>query len=367
MKRLLVYCYFCPDAPHRPGGVQQIVGPLLSALEEARQWVVTVVHPGICHSTPPHVGIPGYGEIVRPDAVDTAALLEDARCLSMLAADHDVVLSVDRILPCPLARSCVLMSNTLSYQTELVAVQAAQWTRIVVPTASHGNFIRTINPATPVHVVPYGLLEEVVREALATPPPVWGGELSIVRLPHRPDPRKGHAEAIEGLARSLPESRHVRLDISWLDEERYAFYRKELEGLAHRLGVEQQVIFSGWHNGSDRWDAVVGSSAVLQLGKFEETFGLSIVESILFGRPAVTRHQRAIREIVGSTTLFLEVRDPLAWYWTLNSYWSHGTKQDTETQERRRLAQLLSLDQMAVRYDRVLTEAITRSRGTRES
>lgn len=363
VKQLLAYCYFCPDSPHRPGGVQQIVGPLLSALEEDRRWVVTVVHPGSCYATIAHFGIPGYGEIMHPDTVDTEALLESARRLDMLVADHDVVLSIDRILPCLLTRPCVLMSNTLSYQTELVAAQAAQWTRIVVPTASHGNSVSAVNPAAPLHVVPYGLPAEVVREALETPPAVWGEHPSIVRLPHRPDWRKGHHEAIEGLAKSLPESRHVRLDISWLDEERYESYRKELEGLAHHLGVEQQVMFNGWHNGSDLRDAVAGSSAVLQLGKFEETFGLSIVESILCGRPAVTRRQSAIREVVGPTRLLLEVEEPLTWYGTLNSYWSHGTKRDAETRERLRLAQSLSVDQMAFRYDRVLREAIDKPKG----
>ena len=356
LKKLLVYCYFCPDVPHRAGGVQQIVGPLLRKLTESKEWTVSVVHTGSCHSTSVHFRFPEASEIEQPDAVNPEILVEGARRMIALAGGYDVVLSIDRLLPCPLPKPCVLMSNTLGYQTEAIAVQANQWARIVVPTNSLAESVRAVNPAARVQVVPYGLPDKVLQEARSAPPVVWGDDPSIVRLQHRPDRRKGHLEAVEGLARALPDSGHVRLEISWLDEARYSNYQREIECLAHQLGVASQVSFCGWLNEGKRWQALAESCAVLQVGRFEESFGLSIIESILFGRPAVTRYQPAIREIVGATDLLIEVADPLKWYRALSAYWSRRTQPDSEKQNL--LIQSLSLERMVARYDRTLTEAI---------
>lgn len=357
MKKLLVYCYFCPDMPHRAGGVQQIVGPLIHKLEESKGWTVNVAHTGSCHSTSVHFDFPEASEIEQPDAVNPELLLKGAHDIIALADGYDVVLSIDRLLPCSLQKPCVLMSNTLGYKTEANAIQANQWANIIVPTNSLAKSVRALNPAALVQVVPYGLPDDVLQEARSAPPAVWGDSPSIVRLPHRPDRRKGHIEAVEGLAQALPDSEHVRLELSWLDDARYSNYKREIECLAHQLGVASQVSFCGWLNGSERWPALTKSCAVLQVGRFEESFGLSIIESILFGRPAVTRYQPAIREIVGATDLLIEVTDPLKWYEALSAYWSCRTQLEFETQNRERLIQSLSLELMAARYDRILTDA----------
>jgi glycosyltransferase involved in cell wall biosynthesis len=249
------------------------------------------------------------------------------------------------------------MSNTLAYHTEAAAVQAIQWSRILVPTTVFAESVRALNPAAKICVVPYGLPEEMLREARSAPPPVWNAGPCIVRLPHRPDPRKGHREAIEGLFRALPKSEKVRLDISWLDEERYVSYRREIESLVQGLGVAPQVSFCSWLNGSEQWRATAESCALLQLGRFEESFGLSIVESILFGRPAVTRYQPAVEEIIGPSDLLIELANPIEWYTALNDYWSHR-RHDHGDSDRHILFKSLSLELMATRYDRVLTSAI---------
>jgi glycosyltransferase involved in cell wall biosynthesis len=165
------------------------------------------------------------------------------------------------------------------------------------------------------------------------------------------------------LARALPDSGHVKFEISWLNEARYSNYQREIVCLANQLGVASQVSFCGWLNGSERWRALAESCAVLQVGRFDESFGLSIIESILFGRPAVTRYQPAIREIVGATDLLIEIADPLEWYEALSTYWSRRTQPDSETQNRERLIQSLSLERMAACYDRILTDVAICIRG----
>jgi glycosyltransferase involved in cell wall biosynthesis len=355
LKRLLVYCYFCPDDPHRPGGVQQLVGPLLTALK-GLGWKTRVVHAGSCHAKSCHALLPAESEIEEPNAVDPKILVERSRRMLLFADNRDVVLSIDRPLPCVLPAPCVLMSNTLAYQTEVAAVQSGQWDEIVTPTSFLADSIRAVNPTPRVDVVPYGLPEEFFREVTSAPSPVWGNSPSVVRLPHRPDRRKGHREAIEGLAHALPKSRHVMLEISWLNEARYSAFRRELEDLAHKLGVAGQVSFYNWVNGTRRWRSLSETCAVLQLGRFEETFGLSLVESILFGRPVVCRYQPALREIVGSSELLLEIQEPVEWYTALDYYWSHRNWTDSGTRHRNLLCQSLTLQRMAASYDQILTK-----------
>jgi len=356
MNRLLTYCYFCPAAQRRPGGVQQILEPLLSQLAEEHDWKITVLHSGACAAPSRHVDIPEPESTEEPLAIEPELLCENARRVREAASNHDVVLSIDRLLPGPLAVPCVLMSNTLAYFTEASAVQGDQWRWIVAPTNRHAELVKAVNPRMRVAIVAYGLPKETFAKAQMVPSPVCIGDSCVIRLPHRPDRRKGHREAIEGLARALPASKNVTLEISWLGEDRYSSYKKELENLAAGLGVGAQISFSCWRDGDDEWQASVRSCAMLQLGCFEESFGLSIVRSILLGRPAVTRRQPAVREVVGPTDLLIEIINPLDWHHTLRTYLSRGP--DQALFERQQACQSLTFEAMALGYDRILKDAV---------
>lgn len=358
MKNLLVYCYFCPDNTHRAGGVQQIVSPLLSVLEKSFGWSIKVLHPGACYATSGHINLPEHIDIQQPDAVDPEILSENIKLLRKIAADNSVILSIDRMLPSPLPIPCVLMSNTLAYFTEAIAVQANQWVRIVVPTFFYAEAVHVVNPITKISVVPYGFTNEFLQEAHSASPIVWDEAPIIVKLPHRPDPRKGHIEAIEGLAQALPKSKQVKLEISWLDEKRYNNYFRMIEKLAVSHGVATQISFCGWLNDSERLYALKNCCAVIQLGSFQESFGLAIVESIIFGRPALTRYQPSVREIVGPIDMLLEIGNPKDWYHILSEYCANYNPTNNLSFLRHRLARKLEINKMAASYDEILSETI---------
>jgi glycosyltransferase involved in cell wall biosynthesis len=355
VRNLLVACYFCPAVRRRAGGVQQVVGPLVDGLRESGEWNVVVVHPDHCQEKG-HEALPEVGEPGCPDHVDPDRLLEQVRRFRVLATQADVVLGVDRILPMSGATPRVLMSNTLAYLTEASAVVAGGWSHIVVPTHHFAQRVRTIDPRANVCIVPYGLHPSVIARAASLPSPRWEDPVLVVRLPHRPDPRKGHARAIEGLARSLPTSSRVRLEIAWIDEPRYSSFRRELEGLAMALGVDAHVCIRPWLEGDERWDAVKSTHAVLQLGSFEETFGLSVVETVLSGRLAITAVQPAVREVVGTSPLLVEVGDPLAWYQALERAIRVLSVSPVDAPAAG-LAPFLSLDRMVARYGSLLRAA----------
>lgn len=355
MKHLLVYCYFCPTESEKLGGVQQIVGPLLDTLDSTTEWVVSVVHQDSC-SEICHYQIPDAREEVRSKTVDPDTAVDAAESFRSLATQHDIVLSVDRILPASVPVPCVLMSNTIGYEMQATAVRSDLWSRIIVPTAFHGEFVEQVNTNATVSVVHYGLPTNHLQRARSIEPASWNEKPTTIRMPHRPDPRKGQREAIEGLSQAMPKADHVELEITWFDEQdSTTAYRSKLGRLARDLGVEDNISFTPWVAGPAKWEALGQSSGILALGKFKETFGLTITEGVLCGRPVVARQQPASREVVGETALLQELEDPKEWYWALDEYYMNRSLAGEE-RIRDRLKEKLSLKRMASSYDQLLLE-----------
>jgi glycosyltransferase involved in cell wall biosynthesis len=355
MRRLLVFSYFCPGAVHRPGGVQQVVGPLLDGLTDTGRWQVTVAHPDPCHVTPEHELVDNPDEILETDDVEPDRLETLSRDLRILAAGAHVVLSIDRVIPTDLPVPRVLMSNSVAYRTEASPIVAGGWSAIVVPTRHFAGRIRAIRPQANIATVPYGLPRSAIEQITGLPPPRWDDASLVVQLPHRPDRRKGHVAGIEGLSHQPPSGRSIHLDIAWLHEPRYAAYRQELQHLAEKLDVANRVTFRPWLNGHDRWHALATAHATLQVGTFEETFGIAAVEAALAGRLVITTHQPAVHEILTSPLLHVEVDDPLRWCHALEVAAVHATTIDLHDHTTR-LASRLNLDRMIDHYDIVLEQ-----------
>lgn len=356
MRRLLVYCYFCPASSHRPGGVQQVVGPLLAQLSREHGWTIVVAHPGQCDAQDCHTCITQFVEELWPDSVDPHKLLRAAQLLSTMSSKFDVLLSIDRALPAVPTCPAVLMSNTLCYQTEVWAVLTGPWECVISPTRHYAGQLLSLRPRSAVAVVPYGFSRESI-EQFSSALSVEHHAPTIVQVPHRPDPRKGQAAAIEGLSRALPASREVVLEISCLEEPRYKAFRVELESIARREKVADQVKLVSWKDGRALWQARARSCAALQVGHYEESFGLSMVESVLSGKPAVTCDQPAIREILQGCSLHIELTDPRSWFWSLDRWWNSDHKSQLD-RELEAIGSVLSLERMAARYDTILRSAV---------
>jgi glycosyltransferase involved in cell wall biosynthesis len=341
--KLLVISYFCPTLD-RAGGVQQVVAPLLEALTNSEGLTVQVAHPGGCR----HPGHHALTSILVPDEVDQVdptALVSWKDELSLLERGADLVMSVDRALPLPASTPRVLMCNTLAYVNEAHAVFAQRWSKIVTPTEHLAVQVRGLTDVQ-VQVVPYGITSPVLKCLSDLRDPDWDTEPWIVWLPHRPDARKGHAAAIRALECGHLD-RELRLRISWLNEPRYVRFRNELQQLADTVGVGARIEFIAWERDEDRFKCLAQANAVVQIGHFEESFGLSIIEATLGGRVAITGPQPAVAEVLGRTVLHQEVDRPTDWPARLASAVEHLR---TIPSAARRPRLLLSIDEMARRY-----------------
>ncbi len=75
-------------------------------------------------------------------------------------------------------------------------------------------------------------------------------------------------------------------------------YRRELEGLARELGLEGVVRFEGWVHGS-RVGAYYSAADCFVLASSEESFGIVLVEALLYGLPVVASETWGAREVLG--------------------------------------------------------------------
>ena len=354
MNRLLVFCYFCPSAEFRGGGVQQVVGNLLDGLATLAGWEIEVVHYGRCAASDRHTVLANPSPYDGSDCVAPSLLCDVADALRTMGKHADVVLSVDRLMAVSGRTPCVLMANTAAYVCEASAVLGGEWTAVVVPTHHFAWRVRSMNPSANVVVIPYGLPASDIKRAVEMPSPDWNARPLVARLAHRPDPRKGHVAAIRGLMEEGTAMPAVSLDVAWLDEARYVAFRETLDGLVKQFGLEDRVRFSGWANGDERWRALTRSHAIIQVGGFEETFGLAAVEAVLAGRVVISLRQPAIQEVL-SSPLHVEVDDPRAWRKALGHVGPRVV--ENRTRMSRRLVRALDLERMVMGYDEALRAA----------
>src|SRR5699024_5810858 len=97
-------------------------------------------------------------------------------------------------------------------------------------------------------------------------------------------------------------------------------YAEELQGLAERRGVAQDVVFAGPLGRVGLAEAMRGALAVL-VPSHSETYGLVALEAAASGRPVIASRTGGLSDAVldGTTGILLPDRDPELWAGTIRS------------------------------------------------
>ena len=212
----------------------------------------------------------------------------------------------------PEGRRVVRSFHDFHYETALISAFGFDADMTIVPS----DYLKRCIDATvgaaprksagPVAVVPNGIDLQTYRPRPGvTPTGVRERtESDLVLLwPHRPDPRKGIAEAIEmtgELARMLPD-RNVRLLIprhvdATSSTETREFYDNAIQ-LATARGVMNCLEFTPWWSGDETANAYSFADVTLCPGNFIESFGLVAYESLACGTPVIAARVGALRDI----------------------------------------------------------------------
>ncbi|MBC7693749.1 MAG: glycosyltransferase [Methylotenera sp.] len=91
------------------------------------------------------------------------------------------------------------------------------------------------------------------------------------------------------VAEVIPEARFLMIGTGDLNEQ--------MRALAHSLGIEKRVQFTGFMNPA-QVDAILGQSKVLVMPSISEPFGLVALEAIHNGIPVILSKQSGVREVL---------------------------------------------------------------------
>ena len=212
----------------------------------------------------------------------------------------------------PEGRRVVRSFHDFHYETALISAFGFDADITIVPSDYLKRCIDATVGATPgrsggpVVVVPNGIDLQIYRPSPGVTPrgvrERAEGDL-VLLWPHRPDPRKGIAEAIEitgELARMLPD-RNVRLLVprhvdATSSTETREFYDNAIQ-LATAGGVMDCLEFTPWWSGDETADAYSFADVTLCPGNFIESFSLVAYESLACGTPVIAARVGALRDM----------------------------------------------------------------------
>lgn len=115
-------------------------------------------------------------------------------------------------------------------------------------------------------------------------------------LPGRGTRLKGHAEAIELVARLREDGHDVALLLQGAVEAGRASYLSELRELAARRGVAEAIVFAPPRR--DVREVMAESFAVLQLSTKPEAFGRTVTEALSLGKPVLGWDHGGVGELL---------------------------------------------------------------------
>lgn len=168
--------------------------------------------------------------------------------------------------------------------------------RVICVSECVREFVMTHYPATElsrVRVIPRGIdpsafppaprPDRSAREWAVAQHPELGGDGPLLLMPGRGTRLKGHADALELVARLRADGRDAKLWLPGARERGREAYIAELEDSASERGIADAVAFT------DPTDAVArayaASDLVLQLSRKPEAFGRTVLEALAVGRP----------------------------------------------------------------------------------
>jgi glycosyltransferase involved in cell wall biosynthesis len=228
---------------------------------------------------------------------------------SLLAALEgvDQVLSVDRRFPLATRQPRILLSNAVCYPEERQAIRAPGWARVVVPSRFAAGEVRRLAPANDVRVIFNPLSPEMrrVEPAPALLDRIQGRpDRRYLLFPHRPEPEKGHALALDVIARLTRRDPRFHLLIPRApisldrDREPEAAFIAALQDRVRTAGLEEAVTFHDWIDQRDMPGYLSLGEVCLFLSTFPETFGLSAVQAAACGTPVLSLGAGALTEIL---------------------------------------------------------------------
>lgn len=139
---------------------------------------------------------------------------------------------------------------------------------------------------------PPAALGELVGRFRARYPQLAGRR--IVLFLARLDEKKGVDLLLTAFAQARQHCPQLALVIAG---EGPSLFVESLRRQAHRLGIEADVVWTGFLAGEDKWGAF-GAADIFVLPSYSENFGIAVVEAMAVGRPVIVTDQVGIHSAI---------------------------------------------------------------------
>ena len=299
--KLLVYSWFPVYADHMIGGAQQVMHDFLTGLSE-NGINTTVICPQVKDKTKElltinHINVMPVLKEFSNRPLYPYEQLSNFQWIRKLSKPVDVIWSLDFTFPIDLPQPIVLSLDNFTYKEEMESFWDFNWDTLILPSKYLFNIAKSI--LDPMHkdknqnikIVPYAV---DYKHFIHTEPLGLCKKLGIqyddsyILFPHRPDPDKGFDIVLNLIAalaaNGNPHKLLIPMNNTYKADKKYYDYLKDK---ASGLSIYEQVIFTNWIDIQDLPAFYSLGCWTLAIGTFPEGFGLTPLQSICCGTPAI--------------------------------------------------------------------------------
>lgn len=171
----------------------------------------------------------------------------------------------------------------------------------VAPSRTAAEYLQNSLMTSGVHIVPHPTFHDPPPALTVDQKPPLG--LTYVG---RLSKEKGLETVIEAVA-AVSRDHDIKLDIYGDGESEARLKQKVL-----KLGVEERITFRGWINHDDLPDVYRAADVTILNSQVNESFGLSIIESMSQGTPVITTDMGGQNELIedGETGFIIQPKEP---------------------------------------------------------
>ncbi len=170
-------------------------------------------------------------------------------------------------------------------------------------------------------------------------------------------PHKGLHIAIEAIG--ILKKKGIILPLEIIGKPSNQIYFAELKELVSRLGIEQEIIFSGSLKREEVFEKLKTVEMLLFPSLWEEPFGLVAAEAMVNGAIVIGSNRGAIHEVVGEAGFTVEPNGE-AFAETIQKMLalSQDEKEKLNSMGRKRVKELFSLEKNIVKIESVMTATV---------
>ena len=274
----------------------------------------------------------------------------------------DIIWMIDRSFPIDSKKPKLLSLNTLCYERELMSVFQSHWDKMVVLTDFVKNQIVNYVNCDELYEIPCYVdpifLNVCNDTGVLTKYFDYNNKYKYLLFPHRPDPEKGHEQAIDILKKVLVHDKSYRLLIPLppiakeINIEREKKNIEMIKEYVKSQDLDDYVIFHNWVDYNDMPIYYKIGEFTLFLSKLPETSGLTLLNSVSVGTPVLSYGVGALNEVVppGNSHFNIDSIDDAVIY-ILNGKDFYNTQEDIKMVKTK-----YNLDKIASQYVKLFKE-----------